>query len=186
MRTPSAIFCPNCPIVTVLLSMLSRRPIYWGRLGIVLLVLGSGVLETPAWGQALFFEGGPPQLRIDRFVPGRSTATDTDASTTLVYERARAPARQLKVVVSTSVRDEQFKLRVEALNPTEGTPRGRVRLRGGMPPTDLLRDIDPCQASESQGGACEERSTLRYHMTARVKDGPGRDEHVVRYTLQAQ
>lgn len=163
-----------------------HRLIYWGRLGIVLLVLGGGVLGTPAWGQALFFEGGPPQLRIDRFVPGSPTATDTDASTTLVYERSRTSARQLKVVVSTSVQNERFELRVKALNPTEGTPRGRVRLRGGMPPADLLRDIDPCKAPASQDGACEEQATLRYHMTAAVEDGPGRDEHIVRYTLQAQ
>ncbi len=135
-------------------------------------------------GQALVLEGGPPQLQIDRFVPGDPTATATDASSTLVYTRAsEGDDLPLKVSVSTSAPGQQFALRVAAQDPTHGTPTGAVPLRDGMAPADLLRDVTPCTTPEA---ACEEETTLRYRLRAAVGDGPGTDRHVVRFTLLAQ
>jgi hypothetical protein len=163
----------------------------WRCFGALLLLSGASALGTSAQGQALFFEGGPPQLRIDRFVPGSSSATDVDKSTVLSYERAQAPGPRLKVVVSApavspSASNERFELQVEALAPTAGTPQGQIRLRESMPPTDLIRDIEPCKGKNAQSKACEEQATLRYQMRATVESGPGQNEHVIQYTLQTQ
>ena len=170
------------------LAPVLRGFICWIRIGVGLVVLGVGCLAAPAIasGQGLFLEGGAPQLRVDRFIAGQATAADTDASTTLVYEQARKPNRELKVGVSTSAFKEQFELEVKAVDPTEGTAQGWVRLTDGMPTTDLVRDIQPCSASKDRGQACEEQARLRYRLTASVSDGPGREEHVVRYTLMVQ
>ncbi len=148
--------------------------------GVVLLMLG----PLAAHGQSLLLEGGPPQLQIDRFVPGKTTASATDASSTLVYTRASGDEElPLKVSVSTSAPGQQFGLAVAAEDPTHGTPTGPVPLRDGMAPADLLRDLTPCAEAE---GACEEETTLRYRLRAAVEDGPGTDRHVVRFTLLAQ
>jgi hypothetical protein len=150
--------------------------------GVLLLVLG----PLSVHGQALLLEGGPPQLQIDRFVPGEPTATATDASATLVYTRAPGgEGLPLKVSVSTSAPGQQFALRVAAQDPTHGTPTGAVPLRDGMAPADLLRDVAPCAPAEAEA-ACEEETTLRYRLRAAVEDGAGTDRHVVRFTLLAQ
>jgi len=147
-----------------------------------LLLLGSA---GPAAAQSLFFEGGPPLLRIDRFAAGQQTATATDASTTLVYERAADADRERKVTVSTVAGPGRFDLSVEALSPTDGTGQGPVSLQGDMGPTDLLRDISPCE-KPPVGPACEEQATLRYRLRAAVTERPGRVEYTVRYTLLVQ
>ena len=148
----------------------------------VLLILGGG---APAHGQSLLLEGGPPRLQVDRFEPGDATASATDESTTLLYTRPEEAEGPYVVSVSTSAPDPRFSLQVEAADATYGTPTGRVRLRDGMAPTDLLRDIDPCPGRAADA-ACEEEATLRYRMTAAVGDGPGSDRHVVRFTVRAQ
>jgi hypothetical protein len=147
-----------------------------------LLLLGS---TGPAAAQSLFFEGGPPILRIDRFAAGQQTATATDASTTLVYERATDADRERKVTVSTVAGPGRFDLSVEALSPTDGTEQAPVSLQGDMAPTDLLRDISPCEKPPA-GQACEEQATLRYRLRAAVTEQPGRVEYTVRYTLLVQ
>ncbi len=147
-----------------------------------LVLLGSA---GPAAAQSLFFEGGPPILRIDRFAAGQQTATATDASTTLVYERAIDADRERKVTVSAIAAPRRYDLSVKALDPTDGTEQGPVPLRGDMGPTDLLRDISPCGEAPT-GRACEEQATLRYRLRAAVTERPGRVEYTVRYTLLVQ
>ena len=135
--------------------------------------------------QALFFEGGPPSLRVSRFVAGRVTSATTDASTTLVYRRATETNRQRKVVVSVVGAGGRFDLSVEATDPTHGAALAPVPLRSGRAPADLLRNVPPCGRS-SGNSACEGRATLRYRLRAAITDRPGQAEYTVRYTLLAE
>ncbi|MCS3616763.1 hypothetical protein GGP66_002611 [Salinibacter ruber] len=149
----------------------------------ILLCGGAALNELAA--QALFFEGGPPSLRISRFAAGRATSATTDASTTLVYRRATETNRQRKVVVSVVGAGGRFDLSVEATDPTHGAALAPVALRSGRAPADLLGNVPPC-GQPGGGGACEGRATLRYRLRAAITDRPGQAEYTVRYTLIAQ
>ncbi len=148
------------------------------------LLLWAGLPDGAA-GQTLSFEGGPPVLRVDRFVPGRTTATATDASTTLVYERAPRGGRGRKVMVSAARAPARFGLSVEAVDPVPGTSMGPVPLRDGRAPAALLRNVAPCP-QRNAGRSCEGRVALRYRLRADIDDRPGRATYTVRYTLLAQ
>lgn len=153
--------------------------------GTALVLLALLVMPGGAAAQALFFEGGPPTLHISRFVPGRATATATDALTTLVYRRALGGEQERKVAVSVDGTPARFALSVEAPDPTPGTSAGQVPLTSGRAGSDLLRDITPCPEGRTVS-ACEGRTTLRYRLRASISDRPGRAVYTVRYTLLAQ
>ncbi len=151
----------------------------WLGLVLVLWVGGPGT----AAGQALFFEGGPPVLRIDRFAPGQATATATDASTTLVYARASGTDRTRKVTVTARNAPRRFSLSVTADGPAPGTSLGPVSLRDSRP-RDLLRNIAPCPPPAAD--PCDGRTSLRYRLRADIDDRPGQAAYTVQYTLLAQ
>ena len=149
------------------------------------ILLCGGAAPNELAAQALFFEGGPPSLRVSRFTAGRATSATTDASTALVYRRATETNRQRKVVVSVVGAGGRFDLSVEATDPTHGAALAPVPLRSGRAPADLLRNVPPCGRSDGDG-ACEGRVTLRYRLRAAITDRPGQAEYTVRYTLLAE
>jgi len=171
--------CLRLPLVVPLSASSDSRAACWVGLALVLWGGGPGA----AAGQALFFEGGPPVLRIDRFVPGRTTATATDASTTLVYARASGADRTRKVTVTARSAPRRFSLSVAPESPTQGTSLGPIALRSNRP-RDLLRNIPSCPPPAE--AACEGRTTLRYRLRADIDDPPGRAVYTVQYTLLAQ
>lgn len=156
-----------------------------GLIAFLAVGLLAGVWGAPSSAaQVLEFEGGPPDLRVSSFAPGTATAADTDASTTLIIERADT-AGPLEIVVDTEVTDRQFDLSVAARDETHGTPReGPIELRDDQAPMEFLRDIEPCDRPAAP--PCREQVTLEYRLETSVTDGPGTDYHVVRYTVQAQ
>ena len=172
--------CVRMRSALCLLSTAGARAAWMG----LALVLWAG-LPDGAVGQTLSFEGGPPVLRIDRFAPGRTTATATDASTALVYERAPQGGRERKVMVSAVRAPARFALSVEAVNPVPGTPTGPVPLRDGRAPATLLRNVPPCPQRQAER-LCEGRLDLRYRLRADIGDRPGRATYTVRYTVLAQ
>jgi hypothetical protein len=159
----------------------------WARLATLTagILLCGGVAPNELAAQALFFEGGPPSLRISRFAAGRATSATTDASTTLVYRRATETNRQRKVVVSVVGAGGRFDLSVEATDPTHGAALAPAPLRSGRAPAGLLRNVPPC-GRPGGDGACEGRVTLRYRLRAAITDRPGQAEYTVRYTLLAE
>lgn len=136
--------------------------------------------------------GGSVQLQVSTAPPGKNPPPATDASTTLRYSERTDDT--YKILVSTSAPDQDYELRVTAMNPGSGTSQGEIRLTDGMAPVDLITQIDVCAAPGGgppgrRGGggpACEAEAGLQYRTFVEPADGPGSDSHTVQYTVVAQ
>lgn len=168
-------------------------------------VLIGPLLSEGAAAQPVKLEiiGGSVRLQVSSAPPGQNPPPATDASTTLRYSERTDDT--YKILVSTSAPDQDYELRVIAMNPGSGTSQGEVSLVDGMSPVDLLTRIDVCKGPgggppgggpppwagpESQGGGggppCRDQVTLRYRTFVEPADGPGSDSHTVQYTIVTQ
>lgn len=152
---------------------------------------------SPASGQKIKIRGGMLELQVTTASPGQNPPPATDASTTLQIREREDGA--FKVAVSTTAPEQQYDLRVEAMDLNEGVPLGEVSLTDGMAPADLIRNIDLCDkrgggrgrgppggGPPGGGPPCREEATLRYRTFVAAEHGSGSDSHTVRYTILAQ
>lgn len=82
-----------------------------------------------------------------------------------------------KVTVRTACVNQQFVLRVTAINAINGTPMATRTLEDGSPDLDLILNIP----HRVEGSA-----SLRYDASASTADGFGTDVHTVTYTITRQ
>lgn len=167
------------------------------------LAVGLPIISQGAAGQpptSLQIQGGAVQLDVDAMsaTPGEPLPPVTDNSTTLRYSEREDGS--VKIMVATTVPEQLYELRVQAQDVGEGVPQGEIPLIDGMPPADLIRGIDLCDAPGGPPGggppgggppggggpSCREGATLRYRVLVDAEDGPGSDSHTVEYTILAQ
>jgi hypothetical protein len=150
---------------------------------ILVLCLSLAALGGPALGQSLQVLGGPVTLTIEGAAAGMDPPPAEDASTRLQYRLQSL--RRFKITVSTSNPDQQFPLTVQARNVAWGTSQGRVPLKRGMAPTDLIRDLE-APSFLCIFLRCTAQSDLQYRSAVQAEDGTGTANHVVQYTIMRQ
>ena len=104
-------------------------------------------------------------------IAGQDQMTATDQSSSLLWG---INSSQKKVTIQTDMGSQLFALKVEALNPTQGTAASEVTL--STTAADLLMNIG------RSSGNC----SLKYTGVVLASQGTGTDSHSVTFTVQAQ